>query len=69
MRYVHISLSTTRSGRLFRFGCPISSLPKNRLRQLSTPAHAYALLHLPPAALPSLPEISPTGSIPCGIKK
>ena len=34
----------------FRLGCPISSLPINRLRQLSTPAHAFALLHLPPAA-------------------
>ena len=33
-----------------RLGCPISSLPINRLRQLSTPAHAYALLNLPPAA-------------------
>ena len=31
-------------------GCPISSLPINRLRQLSTPAHAYAPLYLPPAA-------------------
>ncbi len=33
-----------------RLGCPIFSLPINRLRQLSTPAHAYALLYLPPAA-------------------
>ena len=32
------------------WGAPISSLPTARLRQLSTPAHAYALLHLPPAA-------------------
>ncbi len=32
------------------WGTPISSLPTVRLRQLSTPAHAYALLHLPPAA-------------------
>ena len=33
-----------------RLGCPISSLPINRHRQLSTPAHTYALLYLPPAA-------------------
>ena len=33
-----------------RLGCPISSLPINRLRQLSTPAHAYAPLYLPLAA-------------------
>ena len=33
-----------------RLGCPIFSLPINRLRQLSTPAHAYAPLHLPLAA-------------------
>ena len=33
-----------------RLGFPISSLPLKRLRQLSTPAHAYAPLHLPQAA-------------------
>ena len=33
-----------------RLGCPISSLPTMRLRQLSTPAHTYAPLYLPPAA-------------------
>ena len=32
------------------WGTPISSLPINRLRQLSTPALAYAPLHLPLAA-------------------
>ena len=36
--------------RFFRLGCPVSSLPINRLRQLPTPALAYALLFLPPAA-------------------
>ena len=33
-----------------RLGCPISSLPTMRLRQLSTPAHTYAPLYLPLAA-------------------
>ena len=33
-----------------RLGYPLSSLPINWLRQLATPAHAYALLHLPLAA-------------------
>ena len=33
-----------------RLGCPISSLLINQLRQLSTPAHTFDLLYLPPAA-------------------
>ena len=33
-----------------RLGCPISSLPTMRLRQLSTPAHTYAPLYLSLAA-------------------
>ena len=35
---------------LFRLGCPAVALSINRLRCPPTPAHAYALLHLPQAA-------------------
>ena len=51
----------TQSGRFIHLGCPASSLPINRLRQLPTPAHAYALLHLPLAAQSNA---AATGSAP-----
>ena len=59
----------SRSGRFVRLGCPVSSLPINRLRQLPTPAHTYAPLYLPPAALPSLPKLELRSSLTAtGIK-
>ena len=45
------STAATRSARFFRLGCPVLSLPINRLRRSPTPALAYAPLFLPsPAA-------------------
>ena len=48
-----------------RLGCPISSLPINRLRHLSTPAHTYAPLHLPLAARSNVAAATRSGRCIC----
>ena len=46
-----------------RLGCPISSLPTMRLRQLSTPAHTYAPLYLPLAARSNVAAATHSGRL------